>query len=135
MFSSHVVEHLANPLGHLAYWGKLLRNHGVVAAVIPDKDGCKDFVFAPSTMEELEAEHAAGIMDVQPRHYERWASHRAPGKTPAEIMAEGFSIHVHFYTPKTMERVLSKHHKALGFSRFEVTSRPNHKDFFVLLTK
>ena len=135
IFSSHVLEHLANPLGHLAYWAKLLRKGGRTIAVIPDREGCKDFVFEDSTIDELEGELAAGMMDVQLRHYERWARHRMPGHSPEEIMRSGRSIHVHFYTPASMARVLGKHYLRLGYSDCRVVWSENHKDFFVILEK
>jgi hypothetical protein len=135
IFSSHVVEHLANPLGHLAYWATLLKAGGVVAAVIPDHTGCKDYVFSASTMDELDAEYQLGSMAPSLSHYVRWAQHRAPNTDPEEILQSGRSIHVHFYTPESMERILEKAHKQLGFRRFVVTREHNHKDFFVLLEK
>jgi SAM-dependent methyltransferase len=135
IFSSHVVEHLANPLGHLAYWSTLLKAGGVVAAVIPDHTGCKDYVFSASTMDELDAEYQLGSMSPTLSHYGRWARHRAPNTDPGEILNSGRSIHVHFYTPESMQCILEKAHKQLGFQRFSVTREHNHKDFFVLLEK
>jgi SAM-dependent methyltransferase len=135
IFSSHVVEHLANPLGHLAYWATLLKTGGVVAAVIPDHTGCKDYVFSASTMDELEREYRLGSMSPTLSHYGRWARHRAPNTDPQEILDSGRSIHVHFYTPESMERILEKMHGKLGFRRFTVTGEHNHKDFFILLEK
>ncbi|MEO5861668.1 MAG: methyltransferase domain-containing protein [Burkholderiales bacterium] len=135
IFSSHVIEHLANPLGHLAYWAKLLRRGGVVAAVIPDRSGCKDYVFQSSPIEELDAEYRQGSMKPTLAHYQRWAKHRAPNIDPAEILKSGRSIHVHFYTPDSMADALRLMHKALGFRKYSVTSEANHKDFFVVLKK
>ncbi|MFO6418779.1 methyltransferase domain-containing protein [Hylemonella sp. W303a] len=135
IFSSHVIEHLANPLGHLAYWSKLLKKGGVVAAVIPDMRGCKDYVFQPSTLEELDAEYRRGLMTPTLDHYRRWCNVRAPKTDPAEVLARGRSIHVHFYTPETMQTVLQARYRELGYRTCTVTSSPNHKDFFVLLAK
>ncbi len=135
IFSSHVIEHLANPLGHLAYWGKLLKKGGVIAAVIPDMQGCKDYVFQPSTPEELDAEYHGGSMVPTLDHYRRWCRVRTPKTDPAEVMAAGRSIHVHFYTPETMRTILQTRYRELGYRTCKVTSSPNHKDFFVLLEK
>lgn len=135
IFSSHVVEHLGNPLGHLAYWCTLLKPGGKVLAVIPDRDGCKDFVFPPSTIEELLAELAAGDMKVGLRHYERWLPHRMPKASAQELMDSGRSIHAHFYTPDSMEAILRATYARLGFSSSEVTASANHKDFFITLVK
>lgn len=135
IFSSHVIEHLANPLGHLAYWATLLKAGGVIAAVIPDHSACKDYVFSASTMDELDAEYQLGAMSPSLNHYRRWAGHRAPMTDPEEILKSGRSIHVHFYTPESMEHILDKVHRKLGFQSFAVTREQNHKDFFVLLEK
>lgn len=135
VFSSHVLEHLANPLGHLAYWATLLKPGGIVAAVIPDRDGCKDYVFLPSSVTELEAEYRRGSMNPTLEHYKRWAKHRAPNVDPEEIFSSGRSIHVHFYTPNSMANVMVKMHRELGFREFNIISEYNHKDFFLLLRK
>lgn len=135
IFSSHVVGHLANPLGHLAYWASLLRSGGILAAVIHDRSGCKDYIFEPSSTEELVAEWQDGSMSPTLAHYQRWAKYRAPSADPAEIMRSGRSIHVHFYTPKSMEAVLKQMHRKLGYRTYAITKELNHKDFFVLLEK
>lgn len=135
IFSSHVIEHLANPLGHFAYWASLLKKGGVVAAVIPDKGGCKDYVFEPSTTDELISEFRHGSMQPTLAHYERWAKWRAPKTNPAELLASGRSIHVHFYTPESMQEILAAAINEIGYRKFSITHEHNHKDFFILLQK
>jgi hypothetical protein len=130
-----VLEHLADPLGHLAYWASLLKPGGVVAAVIPDKSGCKDYVFQESSLEELLREYEMGARTPTLAHYERWARFRMPRSNAAEILASGRSIHVHFYTPKSMAAILERTYRKLGFRSFRITSEHNHKDFFVVLHK
>jgi len=135
IFSSHLVEHLANPLGHLAYWAGLLKANGVVAAVIPDKGGCKDYVFAPSSVDDLVSEYRHGAMHPTLMHYRRWAEVRKPKSDPAEIMKSGVSIHVHFYTPESMDEILSRMYKVIGYRKYSIMHEHNHKDFFVMLHK
>lgn len=135
IFSSHVVEHLANPLGHFSYWATLLKAGGVVAAVIPDRSGCKDYVFSSSTLDELMTEYREASMKPTRYHYERWAKHRAPDADPEQLLGSGRSIHVHFYTPRSMVEILEEMHERLGFSKFSVIREHNHKDFFIVLTK
>ena len=135
VFSSHVIEHLANPLGHFAYWASLLQPGGAVVAVIPDRSGCKDYVFESSTLEELDAEYRQGSMTPTLSHYQRWGKYRMINIAPSEILKSGRSIHVHFYTPKSMADILEKMHKELGFRKYSVRSEHNHKDFFVILEK
>ena len=135
IFSSHVVEHLANPLGHFAYWASLLKPGGFVAAVIPDRDGCQDYSFPASTVDEIVQEWKLGSMEVSVDHFRRWGRIQMPKSTVEELMASGRSIHVHFYTPATMADLLAQTAAQLGFQRFSITNQPNHKDFFVVLEK
>lgn len=135
IFSSHVVEHLANPLGHFEYWASLLKPGGFVAAVIPDRDGCQDYVFPASPINEIITEWRNGNMEVTAQHFKRWGEVRMPKMSVEELMASGRSIHVHFYTPSTMAELLGQTAAQLGFQRFSITNQPNHKDFFVVLEK
>ena len=62
IFSSHVFEHLANPLGHLERWARKLRPGGRVVGVVPDIGGAKDYAASPSTLEEWREEFRAGVL-------------------------------------------------------------------------
>ncbi len=135
IFSSHVFEHLANPLGHLSHWHAKLRPGGVVAAIVPDTGGCKDYVYRPCSLADLIAEHEAGGFAPTLAHYVRWAEHRAPGKDPAEFLRAKRSIHVHFYSLGNMNEVLEYAVGKLGFAEFRIWHSRNHKDFFFLLRK
>jgi hypothetical protein len=135
IFSSHVVEHLANPLGHLQYWASLLKPGGFVAAVIPDRDGCQDYSFPASSVGEIIAEWRSGNMQVTNEHFKRWGQVRMPKVSVEELKASGRSIHVHFYTPSSMANLLGQTASQLGFERFSITNQPNHKDFFLVLEK
>jgi SAM-dependent methyltransferase len=135
IFSSHVVEHLANPLGHLAYWASLLKPGGAVVAVIPDRDGCQDYRFPACSVVDIVAEWKSGGMQVTPEHFRRWGQTQMPGSTVEELMSSGRSIHVHFYTAASMAQLLAQTSSQIGFRRFSITNEPNHKDFFVVLEK
>jgi hypothetical protein len=135
IFSSHVVEHLANPLGHFEYWASLLKPGGFVAAVIPDRDGCQDYSFPASSVSEIIAEWRSGNMLVTTEHFKRWGEIRMPKVSVEELAASGRSIHVHFYTPSSMANLLGQTAAQVGFQRFSITSQPNHKDFFLILEK
>lgn len=135
IFSSHVFEHLANPLGHLQHWFAKLRSRGVVAAIVPDVAGCKDYVYRPCPFSDLVHELAAGSFVPSLAQYARYAEKRAPGKDPAELLRAGLSIHVHFYSKSNMEEVLRYAVTQMGYSDFRIWYSPNHKDFFFLLRK
>lgn len=135
IFSSHVFEHLANPLGHLQHWFSKLRSGGVIAAVVPDVASCKDYVYRPCAFSDLLEELAAGSFAPSLAHYARWAAKRAPGKDPAEFLRAGRSIHVHYYSKRNMEELLRYAVEKLRYADFRMWYSPNHKDFFFLLRK
>ena len=60
IFSSHVFEHLANPLGHLVRWKKKLKPDGVILAVVSDMNCTKDYRITPSTLDEILKEYKEG---------------------------------------------------------------------------
>ena len=135
LFASHVFEHLANPIGHLEHWRTKLRAGGLIAAVVPDMAGSKDYVFEPTPLAELEEERRAGYMEPQLRHFERWASVRAPGRDPRSFMEAQRSIHAHFYTHGNMQELLELACRQIGFARYDLRQVPNHKDFYFVLWK
>ena len=135
VFSSHVFEHLANPLGHLEHWHRKLRKGAIVAAIVPDFAGCKDYVFEPTSMSEVQQEFCGKRMQPSLHHYSRWAAIRAPGQDPETFMSRNRSIHVHFYTRENMAELLALACQQLGFERFEIRHTPNHKDFHFVLWK
>jgi len=135
IFSSHVFEHLANPLGHLLHWYGKLRTGGVVTGVVPDVGGSKDYVFEPCSLRDILDEFALGEMQPQLMHYRRWAAVRAPGKDPAWYWQSKRSIHVHFYTGDSMRALLEVAVAKIGFAWFQVWHTPNHKDFYFAIGK
>ena len=133
IFSSHVFEHLANPIGYLKYWKTKLKKCGIIAGIVPDVAGCKDYVYLPCAMSDLIQEYNDGYMDPQLHHYERWAKYRAPKESPKNIYEKGRSIHVHFYTARNMAMLLEYAVEELGFSWFNIQHTPNHKDFYFII--
>jgi SAM-dependent methyltransferase len=135
IFSSHVFEHLANPLGHLKHWQTKLKDGGKVLGIVPDLSGCKDYVYRPSSMSEILAEQTSGNMEPTIEHYARWAKYRRPGKNPEEFYKAKRSIHVHYYTKWNMTEILQYAVENLGYTSFEMRYVPNHKDFYFVLLK
>lgn len=127
IFSSHVFEHLANPLGHLVHWRSKLKDGGVVLAVVPDMRSCKDYTARTSTLDELVGERKQGIWTPQPYHYERFSDYRGiPRRTDG-------SIHVHFYTNSNMPSILQHATSFLGYRGYDFVYEKNHKDFYFVL--
>jgi SAM-dependent methyltransferase len=53
LLASHVIEHLANPLGALAEWQRVLRPGGHLLLVVPHRDGTFDHRRPVTTLEHM----------------------------------------------------------------------------------
>jgi len=135
IFSSHVFEHLANPLGHLEHWSGLLKSGGKIVAVIPDYIGSKDFLMEPTSIAELESEYASNNFDVTDAHYEAYGRARGDAKFGEELRRKSLSIHVHFYTHDNTAAICEWAVRNLGYSSFSIIHADNHKDFYLVLNK
>ena len=129
VFSSHVFEHLVNPLGTLAVWKRKLRPGGRVLGITPDAHNCFDLRQPLSRAREWLAERDAAVWSCQDRHYERWVRYTEPRTTVQSLKERGYSVHAHFYTPATFGQLLDLAVQELGYRSFDVRSTPNHKDF------
>jgi predicted SAM-dependent methyltransferase len=135
VFSSHVFEHLVNPLGHLRLWSELLRNGGEVLMVVPDYIGSKDFLVDATRMHEIRTEYEAGVFEPSMRHYEKYARARSsPGKAQAWL-DDKVSVHMHYYSNENMTELLECAVSEGWYSRFALLHSRNAKDFHVILTK
>ncbi|WP_372622586.1 class I SAM-dependent methyltransferase [Falsiroseomonas sp.] len=133
IFSSHVFEHLMNPLGVLRNWRARLAPGGAILGVVPDPGGCFDLRQPPSVAAEWEAEFVAGTWTLTPEKYERWCRWTEPRVTPESLVARNYSVHAHYYTPEGFRSLADRAAAhGFGFDLFLNTS-VNAKDFgFVL---
>lgn len=69
VFSSHVFEHLHNPLGHLRHWHAKLKEGGKILAVVPSVLGCKDINSVSSSLESIRREYQNGVWDAPLEKY------------------------------------------------------------------
>ena len=135
IFSSHVFEHLSNPIGHLQRWSRKLRSGGRVLCVVPDLGGSKDYFQQPSDLAELEREFEQETWEPTLAHYVRHMRRNPDDPRLLKAMADRESIHVHYYTNTNIERLLARACEMLDFSSFSLTWTPNHKDFYFSLKK
>ncbi|MBS8262786.1 methyltransferase domain-containing protein [Roseibium polysiphoniae] len=135
IFSSHLFEHLANPLGHLARWHSLLKPGGVVLAVVPEMHSTKDICAMPSTLEELKQEMAGGLWRPTEHHYSRWLKLRGSARSINAVMDNNLSIHVHYYDSVSISMVLETAVSELGYTSYSIVHANNHKDFYFCLWK
>jgi SAM-dependent methyltransferase len=63
VLSSHVLEHVANPIQALSEWKRLLMEGGVLVLLLPDKKHTFDHRRPVTKMEHLIADFEAGVQD------------------------------------------------------------------------
>jgi SAM-dependent methyltransferase len=134
IFSSHVLEHLYNPLGHFEHWRRKLRPGGLVLGVVPSVDGTKDFLQAPTSLLALLEEQRAGGFVVPLSAYERWMRAMQPAGADTSAVARKWfddrvSIHVHVYDYVTITNLLRHCVRTLGYADYRLLFKPNAKDF------
>ena len=135
IYSSHVFEHLVNPLGHLQIWSGLLRKGGEVLMVIPDYIGSKDYLADPTGLDEILAEYRAGQFAPSAHHYERYAKARSSPDKATVLQVANASIHMHYYTNENMSALLQLAVEDGYFEKYSIIHSANAKDFHVIAVK
>lgn len=133
IFTSHVFEHLANPIGHLRRWKRKLAPGGKVISIIPDLAATSDAQRQRSTIDEICEEEAADIWLPQAKHYARhFGRPLDDAKVRAAVEAQP-SIHAHFYDNINCQMLLDLAVRHLGYDDYVIEHTPNHKDFHFIL--
>lgn len=70
ILSSHVIEHIANPIKALFEWKRILKETGYLILLIPHKDGTFDHLRPPSTIEHLIEDYYNNIEENDLTHLE-----------------------------------------------------------------
>jgi SAM-dependent methyltransferase len=99
---SHVLEHVAEPIGLVADAYRVLRPGGIALILLPDRHRTFDRDRAPTPLDHLVAEFQAGVTEVDAQHVEEFVQQTGGslGATEAERAASiarhlKRSIHVH----------------------------------------
>ena len=102
VIASHVLEHLAEPLGFLDEIHRVLRPGGLALVLLPDRRRTADRFRAPTPLSHLVGEHQAGVVEVSDEHILEFLADRGrrAGRSAAERsqVLERYreqSVHVH----------------------------------------
>ncbi len=68
VIASHVLEHLAEPLGFVAEIHRVLRPGGVALLLLPDRHRTRDENRAPTPLDHLVTEYRAGVREASEAH-------------------------------------------------------------------
>jgi predicted SAM-dependent methyltransferase len=135
IYSSHVFEHLVNPLGHLEIWSRLLRKGGEVLMVIPDYIGSKDYLVEASSLDSIIDEYRERRFSPTLRHYETYGRARNSPHKARSLYDSKTSIHMHYYSNENMSALLQYSIDQGYFGAFSLIHVANAKDFHVILVK
>ncbi len=83
--ASHLLEHLADPIGLMGDIFRVLRPGGVLLILLPDRHLTFDRLRPPTSIEHLIAEHDAGVTEVDDVHIEEFVRATAPIDTPQSL--------------------------------------------------
>lgn len=135
VFSSHVIEHLVNPLQVFENWWRKLAPGGVIAGVVPDARYTFDLRQPLSTSADFLDQHRAGGFEPDEAMYERWCKYTAPYNTPRSLRERQYSIHVNYFSVEGFRLLIDLFAERYPVGGVFMESVPNGKDFGFLISK
>jgi hypothetical protein len=123
---SHVLEHLANPLGFLADIYRVLRPGGVVLILLPDRHRTFDQSRSPTPLAHLVSDYEARVREVDADHIQDfllktdanlariWTEASPEGREALLTLHRKRSIHVHCWDEPEFSSVLCYSVEHLG---------------------
>lgn len=113
VIASHVLEHMAEPIGLLADIHRVLRPGGVAVVLLPDRHRTFDRYREATSLAHLVAEHQAGVTEIDDAHLAEYMEKTglwkgvAPSERAARLDLElRRSIHVHCWADEEFFPVL-----------------------------
>jgi SAM-dependent methyltransferase len=127
--SSHVLEHVANPIRALCEWYRVLRPGGVIYMIVPDRRLTFDHGREVTTVEHMFQDYLGAVTDCDPTHIDEFMDRcdmamHSPSLTPeerdpererlraiyhAEIGAgREINIHCHVFEPHSVRELLER---------------------------
>jgi SAM-dependent methyltransferase len=130
IFSCHVFEHLANPLGHLERWARKLKPGGQIVTIVPDYKGTLDWLASPATAAEFMAEHRTDSFEVTREHHRRYAEAQGRHDGGEKSWARGASVHCHAYDRQNTMALLDLARDMFGYCERYIVQPTNFKEFY-----
>ena len=112
LISSHVIEHMRNPIAALEAWLAVLRPGGRLYLVVPDKRGTFDKTRVRTTLAHMILDYYSPSEERDFEHYLDYAVHvhkrrDIEGIKEAELLIErNYSIHFHVFLPIDMAHLI-----------------------------
>jgi len=108
VLSSHVIEHLANPLRGLREWGRVLCEGGLLVLIVPHKDGTFDHRRPVTKFEHIlddfgngtgedDKSHIAEVLELHDFDLDRGAANREEFRVRCEDNMRNRCIHHHVF--------------------------------------
>lgn len=134
VLSSHVLEHVANPLRALSEWVRVLRPDGVLVLIVPHKEGTFDHRRPITTLQHLIADFESGTSETDTTHVAEILELHDLSRDPEVVDRDAFEnrtlrnvenrgLHHHVFDTEFAVRVID--HTGLRILATEVV-RPFH---------
>jgi predicted SAM-dependent methyltransferase len=133
VFGAHVLEHLINPIGHIARWYRLLKKGGLVSHIIPNMRGCFEYRSWPTSVNEWIADYEANVFEPDYKHYKNYCGYH--GGNPKVYFEEKRSVHYSFFSEENLSWLLQYVCENVGYSNYSIQWSANHFDVSFVLKK
>ena len=125
--SSHVIEHVANPLAAFKEWCRVLRHNGIIYMVVADRRKTFDHTRPLTSVEHMIEDFQQETTQVDPTHIDDFSfgvdwtqfspdtpepdiesKRNAQAQAYREAISQGLEINIHFHTfePASMQQLL-----------------------------
>lgn len=133
VLSSHVVEHMGNPLKALYEWKRVLKNHGLLLLCAPDKDKTFDHKRPTTSLDHLiedyrkrtdehDSSHLPEILELHDLSMDPGAGTREEFVERSRRNYENRCLHHHVFTQESLVNAVSY----VGFNVLMATLHPPH---------
>jgi len=126
LIACHLLEHMADPIGTLEGWYRVLKRGGLIFLILPDKRHTFDRPRSRTTLDHLIADHreppgtpARDRRDFEA--YREWVRYSKSLRTEAQIdfwaellQRAGYNIHFHCWIPEDIRELVDHVSRAEG---------------------